>query len=123
MAENSPYRGSRSLRVLEFLEALISMDRPMSIFEIMRETGLPKATAHRLCSLLEGEGFIAQEIGRKGLIFGHRTQELALGVMASGGVDAYRHQILMEVSRDIGETCNLTVPQGSPCKGHGGHTK
>ena len=33
--------------------------------------------------------------------------------MASGGVDVYRHRILTEVAGEIGETCNLTVPEGS----------
>ena len=47
MADNGPDKGSRSLRTLELREAVVSVDRPMSIFEIMRETGLPKATVHR----------------------------------------------------------------------------
>ena len=113
MTDQGAEKGSRSLRALELLEVVNKADRPMTISEIIRETGLPKATVHRLCTLLEQEGFLIPEIGGKGLGFGHRTRDMALGIMASGGVDAFRHRILVEVSRDIGETCNLTVPQGS----------
>jgi len=113
MAETETEKGSRSIRSLQVLEAMVSADRPMTITEIMKATQLPKATVHRLCALLENEGFLEPEIGGKGLGLGHRARELALGVMALGGVDAYRHRVLMDISREIGETCNLTVPQGS----------
>jgi len=113
MAEKPVDKGSRSIRSLHVLEAVVAADRPMSIAEVMAATGLPKATVHRLCGLLEEEGFLAPDVGGKGLSVGHRMRELALGVMAMGGVDAYRHRILTELSQEIGETCNLTVPVGS----------
>ncbi len=113
MADTGTEKGSRSLRALEVLEALVSADRPMTIADIMAATALPKATVHRLCALLERDGFLVPEVGGKGLSLGHRSRALALGVMAMGGVDAFRHRVLVEVSREIGETCNLTVPQGS----------
>lgn len=113
MTNNGEGKGSRTLRALELLEAVNRADKPMTVSEIIRKTGLPKATVHRLCALLEHEGFLMPEAGGKGLGFGHRARALALGVMAAGGVDAFRRGILVEVSRDIGETCNLTVPQGN----------
>ena len=48
----------------------------------------------------------------KGSELGHRARQLALGIMASGGVDAYRYSVLVDVSRAIGKTCNLTVTYG-----------
>ena len=92
---------------------MVGADRPLGIAEIMAATGLPKATVHRLWGLLEKEGFLAPELGGKGLGIGHRSRELALGVMAVGGVDAYRHGILTELSKQLNETCNLSVPAGA----------
>jgi DNA-binding IclR family transcriptional regulator len=113
MAQKSLEKRSRSIRVLEILETMASKIDALSISEIATATGLPKATAHRLCALLEQEGFLAADIGGNGLRPGHRMRELALGMVATGGNYAYRHRILTELSRSIGETCNLNAPMGS----------
>ena len=113
MTETGGEKGSRSIRALEVIEAIVSSGRAMGIGEIMSATGLPKATVHRLCGLLEAEGFLAPDMGGKGLSLGHRANEMALGIMSLGGGNAYRHHILSELSREIGETCNLNVPVGS----------
>ena len=111
--DNKVDKISRSIRALEVVEVVVNADRTMTVADIMTATGLPKATVHRLCGVLEQGGFLAPDIGGKGLTIGHRTRDLALGIMALGGVDAYRHRILTELSREIGETCNLNVPAGS----------
>lgn len=105
-------RGSRSIRALEVLEALTEAERPLTVAEIVAATGLPKATVHRICGLLEKEGFLAPNIGGKGLTAGFRTRNLALGILASGADYDYRHRVLADLSQDIGETCNLNVPLG-----------
>lgn len=111
--DNKVDKISRSIRALEVVEVVVNADRTMTVADIMTATGLPKATVHRLCGLLEQEGFLAPDIAGKGLTVGHRTRDMALGIMALGGVDAYRHRVLTELSQEIGETCNLNVPVGS----------
>lgn len=106
-------KGSRSIRALEILETMAGTIDALSVSEIAAATGLPRSTAHRLCALLENEGFLAADIGGKGLRPGHRMRELSLGIVATGGNYAYRHRILTELSRRIGETCNLNAPMGS----------
>ncbi len=106
-------KGSRSIRALTILETMIRTTDALSVSEIAEATGLPKATAHRLCALLENEGFLVPEISGKGLSVGHRSRNLALGVLAKGGNNAYQHQVLRELSNEIGETCNFNVPAGS----------
>ena len=113
MAESGADKGSRSIRALEILEAIIGADRPLGGAELTAATGLPKATVHRLCALLEKEGFLAPDVSGKGLTLGHRVRALGLGIMAMGGADAYRHHILTQLSQEIGETCNFNVPAGS----------
>lgn len=113
MAESGSEKGSRSIRALELLEAIVAADRPLGVADFTAATGLPKATAHRLCALLEKEGFLAPEVSGKGLTLGHRARELALGIISMEGGDAYRHRVLTELSQGIGETCNFNVPMGS----------
>ncbi len=113
MAKKSQEKSSRSIRALEILETMAGTIDALSVSDIATATGLPKATAHRLCSLLENEGFLAADVGGKGLRPGHRMRELSLGMVATGGNYAYRHRILTELSRQFGETCNLNAPMGS----------
>ena len=106
-------KGSRSIRALKILEAMAGTTDALSVSDIAKATGLPKATVHRLCTLLEKEGFLVPEVSGKGLSMGHRSRNLALGVLAMGGNNAYQHRILSELSSEIGETCNFNVPVGS----------
>ena len=106
-------KGSRSIRALEVLEAFVATGRAMGISDVMDHTGLPKATVHRLLSLLESEGFLVPEIAGKRLTLGHRARGLAMGIMALSSADAYSHQVLTDLSKKIGETCNLNVPSGN----------
>ncbi len=113
MAECGSEKGSRSIRALEILEAIVAADRPLGVTDFTTATGLPKATVHRLCALLEKEGFLAPDLSGKGLTLGHRVRALGLGIMSMEGADAYRHHVLVELSQEIGETCNFNVPVGS----------
>lgn len=113
MHNKSLDKGSRSIRALKILETMAGTIEALSISEIAAATGLPRATAHRLCALLENEGFLAPDISGKGLFIGHRLRNLALGILAVGGKNAYQHRILSELSNEIGETCNFNVPAGS----------
>jgi len=113
MAKAEADKGSRSIRALELLEAIVAADRPLDVADVATATGLPKATVYRLCALLEREGFLTPDVASKGLGVGPRVQELALGVMSMSSSNSYRHQILSALSREIGETCNFNVPAGS----------
>ena len=105
-------KGSRSIRALTILEAMAGTKDALSVSEIAKATGLPKATAHRLCALLENEGYLVPDISAKGLNMGHRSRNLALALLAKEGDNAYQHRILSELSIEIGETCNFNVPAG-----------
>ena len=112
MADGSD-KSSRSLRALEVLEAVVNAGTAVTVADIMGETGLPKATLHRLVALMEKEGFLAPQLSGRGYTLGYRMRNLTLGAVAMGGNDAYRHQVLTDLSREIGETCNYNVPAGS----------
>ncbi len=112
MPTESIEKASRSVRALQVMESMAATEQPMSTAEIAVATGLPKATTHRICGLLEKQSFLAADVGGKGYRPGQRMRDLALGIIATGADHAFRHSVLAEVSREIGETCNLNAPMG-----------
>jgi DNA-binding IclR family transcriptional regulator len=113
MAGDRKEKGSRSLRALTVIESVIAADRPAAIADIMAASGLPKATVHRLCTLLERRGYLRRDPGGRGLIAGHRLGQMAFAVVSGAGHRTPTHAILRRLARDVGETCNLNVPDGT----------
>lgn len=106
-------KGSAITRVLEILEAVATAERPVTPTELSETLNIPKATIHRLCATLESQGFLQTRLSGRGLLPGHRFHRSALGVLASSPYRAQRHAILTNLSHEIGETCNISIPDGS----------
>jgi len=106
-------RGSSILRVLDILEQVARSNTPVTLTELKDLLGLPKSTTHRLCNVLERNGFLHKNLDGKRYIPGSRLQQLAVGILGHSQLRAQRHAILTELSRDIGETCNLSYPDGA----------
>ncbi|MEM1364684.1 MAG: IclR family transcriptional regulator [Pseudomonadota bacterium] len=100
-----------NLRMLMILEAVASNDSALSPTEIGRMIGLPKQTIHRLCATLVAEGFLLNDIRQKGLRPGYRSRRLSTDVLHNSRDHAARHQILIALSRQTGETVNFVVPE------------
>lgn len=103
---------SRSLRALAVLEAITASGRPRTIAEVTAASGLPKATVHRLCGMLEAADFLRRTPVARGLVAGPRLLALTHLLMANAAQNQHRHTILTMLAREIGETCNLNVPDG-----------
>ncbi len=104
---------SPTLRAFAFLEAVGAADGPLDLAELMRITGLPKATAHRIASQLADAGLLVRETGGKRFAPGPRLASLALATLTHGTWRAPRHAILKTLVDEIGETCNLTLLDGA----------
>ncbi len=102
--------GSAVLRAVRILEAIAGSDDPPQLAEICRMVGLPKATVYRILATLEHAGFVAKEPGTKQYACANRLHGLAGQVLLRSPSRASRHAILEELVEQIGETCNLTVP-------------
>ena len=102
---------SRSARVLQLLELVARMDRPATVQEITELSGLPKATAYRICATLENDGYLRKELGGRGLVAGPRLLALAQSLIGGASLSTARHAILSAAARRIGETCNLSIPK------------
>lgn len=112
-ADNRSSKGSTVTRVLDILNAVAAADRPLSPTEIAESLAIPKASVHRLCNSLETHGYLQTRLSGRGLQAGHRLNRLALGVLSAAPFQAQRRTILSELSQEIGETCNISVPDGS----------
>src|SRR5690606_5316535 len=68
---------------------------------------------YRILATLECAGYIAREPGSKVYATGERLNRLAGRVLVRSPSRAARHAILEELAEQVGESCNLTVPQGN----------
>jgi IclR family acetate operon transcriptional repressor len=44
---------------------------------------------------------------------GSRLRQIVLGVMSNENFRTHRHAILRQLSEEVGETCNISIPDGS----------
>lgn len=101
-----------SLRNLYVLEVLSRASRPLTATEINARLQLPVPTIHRLVGTLETEGFLTRDIDGRSYLPGPRLREMARGAMLGWYHQQPRHQILMRLNAAVGETCNLSIPDG-----------
>jgi len=100
-----------SIRSLYILEVLAAAGTPLTPTAINAHLGLPKPTIHRLCQKLEAEGFLEADLEGGGYRPGPRLRSVASGVITFASFAQARHAILQRLSEEIGETCNITIPE------------
>lgn len=110
---NSKDKSSSIQRVLQILEVISDATEPLTPTEINRSLKLPKPTIHRLCSQLEEAGFLQPRIDGRGLLPGPKLNKIAQGVLSNNDfLRSQRHLILQRLSEKLGETCNISIPDG-----------
>lgn len=101
-------------RAIAVLEAVASAGDAVSLSAISGSVGLPKPTAYRLLRELAEAGWVRREPSTAGgFSAGPRLEQLALAVMQNAGSRTVRHAILSRLVDELGETCNITVLDGS----------
>ena len=105
--------GSAILRAIRILEALAEHERPPQLAEIAHAVALPKPTVLRILGTLEHAGIVAREPDTKRYGFAERMNRFAGQVLLASPNRAARHAILEELVEQVGETCNLTIPNGN----------
>ena len=113
-ALGSKEKSSAALRSLAILEAVASSPTPLTATDINKTLKLPKATMHRLCIMLVKEGYLQPRLDGRGYLPGERLSTMALAVLSNNDHwRTERHSILQRLSKDLGETCNISIPDGS----------
>ncbi len=110
--DESREAGSAALRSLAVMEFVANNDRSVSLTEIMQAVNLPKPTVFRILSTLEEAGILLREPDAKRYVPGERLSNLAANVLLHSPHRAARRAILEELVEMLGETCNLTIPNG-----------
>lgn len=98
------------LRALVLLETMASGGGPCTPTELNRRLGFAKPSIHRLCRALEEEEFLIRDIDGRRLTPGPRAQRLAASLLSSTDLRTARQAVLTSLSEEIGETCNLSLP-------------
>jgi len=99
-----------NLRTLLILEEIARIGVPVTPTEVNEAIGLPKPTIHRLFATLEAEGFIMRDIDGRSYTPGRRLRRMSVNALSSLRVRTARLAVLGRLAEDIGETCNISVP-------------
>lgn len=99
-----------NMRLLLVIEAIASAGIPVTPTSVNETLGLPKPTIHRLFATLEQEGFVQRDMDGRHYSPGPRLRLLAGGIMSTRRARTARLAILQQLSRKIGETCNIALP-------------
>lgn len=105
--------GSAILRAMRILESIAQSDSPLQLAEICREVDLPKPTVYRILATLEHAGLVGREPGSKRYGCAERLNALAGQTLLRSPNRAARRAVLEELVEQIGETCNLTIPNNN----------
>ncbi len=105
--------GSAALRALHVMEFVANSERSVSLTEIMQAVNLPKPTVFRILTTLEEAGMLQREPDAKRYVPGGRLSNLAANVLLHSPYRSARRAILEELVEKLGETCNLTIPNGA----------
>lgn len=99
-----------NLRLLNIIEAVTREGGPVLPAEIGAALALPKPTIHRLFQTLEDAGYLQREPDGRCFSIGPRMRALATGVLSTSRMRTPRLAVMAALSREIGETCNLAIP-------------
>src|SRR6056297_2752416 len=99
-----------TLRLLLVIEQIAEAGMPVTPTDVNARMGLPKPTIHRLFHTLEEEGFVQRDMDGRTYSPGPRLRRMAGGILSSLRIRTARQAILQRLSREIGETCNIALP-------------
>ncbi len=99
-----------NLRLLIILEEVARRGVAVKPSDLIATLGLAKPTIHRLLQTAEAEGFLQRDLDGRSYGPGHRLRLLSVNTMSSEHLRTARLAILRSVAEQVGETCNLAIP-------------
>src|SRR3569833_3204790 len=101
------------LITLALLEAIAGLQHTASLAELAFIVGVPYPTMLRLLVSLEQAGLIQRTPDGRRYELAMRATQLAFSILSNRPGGALRHDILRRVVQEVGESCNLTVLDGT----------
>jgi DNA-binding IclR family transcriptional regulator len=101
------------LKPLSLLEAVANAQHPTTLAELAVSMNVPKPTMHRWLGSLETAGLLQRTPDGRRYELAPRAASLAFSILSNKPAGAVRHEILRRVVQEVGESCNLTVLEGT----------
>lgn len=101
------------LKPLSLLKTVADTQHPATLAELSAGMNVPKPTMHRWLASLELAGLVQRTPDGRRYELSARASQFALSILSNKPAGAVRHQILKRVVQEVGESCNLTVLEGS----------
>ncbi|RBW53780.1 IclR family transcriptional regulator [Ruegeria sp. A3M17] len=99
-----------NLRLLLILEEVAKRGVAVKPSDLIESLGLAKPTVHRLLLTAEAEGFLQRDLDGRSYGPGPRLRQLSVNTVSSEHLRTARLAILRGIADEIGETCNLAIP-------------
>ncbi|WP_298849154.1 IclR family transcriptional regulator [uncultured Ruegeria sp.] len=99
-----------NLRLLLILEEVARRGVAVKPSDLIDALGLAKPTVHRLLQTAEAEGFLQRDLDGRSYGPGRRLRLLSVNTMSAEHLRTARLAILRSVADEVGETCNLAIP-------------
>lgn len=101
------------LRLLHLLELVCTAGEPQTLIDVVRLSGQPKPSVHRMLQQLEAGGLLARGGDGRRYAITPRLMRFAETVLRGSTSTGVRHAVLRQLVMDVGETCNLTALSGA----------
>lgn len=113
LSEDSELAATPGLRLMQLLELVCTASESLTLVEIVRMSGQPKPSVHRMLQQLEAGGLLARGGDGRRYAITPRLMRFAETVLRSSSATGVRHAVLRQLVADVGETCNLTALSGA----------
>lgn len=110
--ENGGKVPQTNLRPLYILRTVAEAAVPLSAADLGAALDLPKPTIHRLIQTLEEDGWLMRDLGGRGFVAGHMLRRMSANTFSGPGLRRERIAILQRLAEEVGETCNISMPDG-----------
>lgn len=101
---------AKGMNVLSFI---VNSNRAVGITQIARALNLSIGTVQRVTNTLQKLGYLRKDENKQGYILGHKAWGLGLSIIKDIDIKQIAHPYLEELSREINETVNLAILDGT----------
>lgn len=101
------------LKPLRLLETVANAQHPATLAELAAGMNVPKPTMHRWLASLQNAGLVQRTPDGRRYELAARAASLAFSILSNNPASTVRHEIIKRLVREVGESCNLTVLEGT----------
>lgn len=98
---------------LDVLSLIVNSKRIFGVTEISRILNLSIGSVQRATNTLQKLGYLRKDETKQGYILGYKAWGLGLSIIKDIDLKRVAHPYLQELSKEIGETVNLAILDGS----------